>query len=737
MSSNENFRRRLLLNLCGSPGSEEPNGNGIGHVIDTAKCEATSMESNVVQRGRSQSRASAKLAENFQTTDTHQRNQRTRSSSRLLLVSLKSLLAEWGNSVDLNFKSNSGMTPLHLARDAEVTKLLLKYGANASITCESMGNTPLLHFLSSQDPDFSIIYALIESIQSQEPRISIARKSKGSSHSSSSRQALSPANTPNKLGITPLHYIISRLKDLEGKESTEPLRANLKRSFELLLKQPSCDVHQLDNDHKTPLLRACEDQNKWAIKLLVDHGAHIDLPAAAAATASPLQVLLHAGDIHSSLLLIEKGVSLEDSGSDSIFHLICSLGSHTFFTSAVGQALRNRSVRQLFSTLNSSRETLLFAVCRSTSGSLEEREAILSELLTSGAIDVNAVNGEGLSAFHVALQYSQPSLATLMIEYGATGRPVSSLIPATNQLKLPSLHFACRQGWQQLVIALATNPTVDPQISFSLRDSTSSRTPIAYACVGGHRDLISTLITSRLIGVDDEIDDIGNTLLHYACICIDIQLTANLVLAGANMEKSNHVDVKPLEYFGALTNQNILAKLQVHLEMVKSVGRQLRGESLSLSQVLVNSLAVVGTENTVTTTLIRNGSPVPTSHVDTNTNKIPSPLSDELSHATNDIINQLHTEVPSPAVDLDRELLTPQSSIPEAGKTPTDIVAMSSGNDSSHCDGSPSSQQPPSNNGHDEALAVLSRDPSFFRYIANDEDILLARSKNNLRSVAI
>lgn len=142
------------------------------------------------------------------------------------------LLLENGSRLHLNRMDNEGWAPLHHARDAEVTKLLIDHGAHVSIRSESelySGATPL-HEAARLDMG-GVAAALLDNG--------------------------ADVNARNQAGETPLHRAA-------WSGYTDVLR---------LLLAKNADINAVDKTGTTPLRRAMLSRHEVVERILREHGA--------------------------------------------------------------------------------------------------------------------------------------------------------------------------------------------------------------------------------------------------------------------------------------------------------------------------------------------------------------------------------------------------------------------------------------------------------------------------------
>ena len=150
------------------------------------------------------------------------------------------------------------------------------------------------------------------------------------------------------------------------------------------------------------------------------------------------------------------------------------------------------------------------------------------ELLQGGA-DVNAAQGDGMTALHWTAEHGDPELAQILLYAGADLQPVTRLGDYT------PLHLASRGGRAD-VITLLLEAGADPEVV----TTTGSATPLHLAAISGSIESVSVLLDAGA-AVDPRESAWGQTPLMFAASSGRTDVVRELLAEGANAALTTRV----------------------------------------------------------------------------------------------------------------------------------------------------------------------------------------------------
>ena len=150
------------------------------------------------------------------------------------------------------------------------------------------------------------------------------------------------------------------------------------------------------------------------------------------------------------------------------------------------------------------------------------------ELLQGGA-DVNAAQGDGMTASHWAAELGDPDLTQMLLYAGADLQPVTRLGGYT------PLHLASRNGRSD-VISLLLDAGADPGVV----TSTGSATPLHLAAISGSVESVGVLLDAGA-EVDPRESAWGQTPLMFAAAAGRTDVVRKLLAQGANASLTTRV----------------------------------------------------------------------------------------------------------------------------------------------------------------------------------------------------
>ncbi|MEK6237918.1 MAG: ankyrin repeat domain-containing protein [Planctomycetales bacterium] len=324
------------------------------------------------------------------------------------------------------------------------------------------------------------------------------------------------ADAPNKDGLTPL-YLAAR-------------RGHLKVAEHLI--EQKAGVNLLASGDG-PLHVAAEENQAEMIRLLLKHGAEIDLRNAAKDT--PLHMACWEGAAESAVLLLKNKADLEaaDENDDRPLHLACA-GGHEETVKALLAAGAKIDVvnRQGYTPLH----------LPAKNGSVPVIKALLA---TKIPVDAKAANG--FTALHAAASSGQAEAVALLL-------PRSDPNLLTNQGMTP-LYLAAFLGLDRVVEVLLTDNRVD----VAAADADQS-TPLHAAANGG-----SAEVTQRLLDRKAKVnatDKAGDSPLHVAAARGRVAVARVLLKNGADPQLKAKDGKTSLDRAQAFAQDKIISLLE-------------------------------------------------------------------------------------------------------------------------------------------------------------------------------
>jgi len=167
----------------------------------------------------------------------------------------------------------------------------------------------------------------------------------------------------------------------------------------------------------------------------------------------------------------------------------------------------------------------------------------LIKLLLENGVDVLRTDKFGCSAFHYACLLGRTRMCKVFLSMREDMDPNKS-----NESGYAPAHLACYNGCVRVVKCLLTakDSSGIASVDFNLMDK-MGMTPLMYACLNGHKDIVDMLLAEHLRCDVSLVDKEGNSLLHLIVAennkhLISTILRANPVL----INKTNHEQFTPL-----------------------------------------------------------------------------------------------------------------------------------------------------------------------------------------------
>jgi ankyrin repeat protein len=172
---------------------------------------------------------------------------------------------------DINAKNGEGQTPLHMAMDSEVARLLLESGAHVDAQDEE-GQTPL--HLAIMDDDSQLLLDHGANINATDCEgctplhMAMPRRSYG--YAAFLLRSGADSSIVNAIGQTPLHILAQDTGDYE-------MWWAVREPLEETASWPDAFLDARDTDEKSAMYYAVLNANVALVEFLIDHGAEVDL----------------------------------------------------------------------------------------------------------------------------------------------------------------------------------------------------------------------------------------------------------------------------------------------------------------------------------------------------------------------------------------------------------------------------------------------------------------------------
>jgi ankyrin repeat protein len=392
---------------------------------------------------------------------------------------------------DVSATNNEGFTPLHLARNLEMTRTLLDNGAMVDV--QRHNGSTALHSASTWGLT-AIVDLLLDSGATVD-----ARNKSGftlhlacwAGHTGVAKRLIAggASLTASCTGSAPLHIacILSRNEVVE-----------------LLIHDGAC-IDEIWTDSTRPIHWAAKEGQYETVKLLLDSGAKIEemdnygnLPLHLACYKDQTEVIK---------LLIGAGADIEALDTNGFTPLAVSC----FYGSLDAMDLLMAAGSELSRIIDSHGETLL-------NSALAQGYTKIISLLVDKGVSLTEPDKDGFQAMIYAAAYGRTELIELFVEKGAS-------ILVTDKNGWNPLHHACRHGYLEIVKIL-----LDSGSDLMSRDN-SGLTCLHHACCGESLELVRFLLEKGIKVWDRAVD--GPTPLYCAATEGSIEIVEFLIAKGA------------------------------------------------------------------------------------------------------------------------------------------------------------------------------------------------------------
>jgi len=536
-------------------------------------------------------------------------------------------------------------TALHRAAcfgSVAIAKLLVKHGADVKAK-DRHGRTPLFDSIQAENGDLVAHPIRGQQEPSAEGGFRAVRElmlGEGAE-----------VDTQDDQGRTPLHYaaecgypevvrtLLSRGADVNARDNQgqTPLLLCRNRVFDTsriaevnhldtakLLVTHGADVNAKDNGGDTALTLALKDDDPNLAQVLIDQGANVNV--AIDSGRMPLHLALDESNEEMALLLIDKGASIHAPvrkyGFDSLhgstpLHLAAHAGcirvvSKLIEKGADVNAVNDSGRTPLHVAIEWSNEDIALlliakgadihaSIGRTTSAwlmgatplHLTAREGciqVAAKLIEKG-VNVNAVNGNGATTAHLAIEYNCPGLLELLLRNGAnihledkagdtllraaarryrTDPDVISSLISRGATMTPTIRSLLDHGKTQLQLAVEANdiPQIaaltkqeyfKEQIHLRCHRLPNSPSPLATAVSKGYTQTARLLIQH---GANvNETDSAEQSLLFHAARANNTGIAQALIDGGANVNQGDMFEETPLHQAAWLGHKEMVQLL--------------------------------------------------------------------------------------------------------------------------------------------------------------------------------
>ncbi|KXJ74392.1 hypothetical protein RP20_CCG013771 [Aedes albopictus] len=390
------------------------------------------------------------------------------------------------HNADVNAKSNSKLTALHLAAQygfLEIADVLLQTNKCNGNAQDEYGRTAL-HFAVNFN-HIQIVRLLMN-------------------HSADLKLDLNAADSGDN---TALHLAVLR---------------NHTEVAKLLIGNPSVDINARNEDSIVPLHLAAEHGNSVIVELLVTRKASIDVLNSKKYT--PLQKAAEKGHTNIVKILVANGANIKYTGKDTPLALAASSGNlETFEYLLVLVSAAEEDNAQI------QQDVLWKAVGL-------DRVEIVRKLLDGYSVDVNDATGWGSTPLHDSASRGYTDVVRTLLDHGA-------VIDSRDSDNMTPLMKACNAGHEAIVKILldkSANPNAQAFCQF---------TALHYATYSGHLGVVELLLDggAEVNAIDDKQRTplhLAATGSHEEIVKLLLLRSANQNLQDSNQDTPLHLAIR-------------------------------------------------------------------------------------------------------------------------------------------------------------------------------------------------
>ncbi|XP_052076520.1 uncharacterized protein LOC127714493 isoform X3 [Mytilus californianus] len=381
-----------------------------------------------------------------------------------------------------NWKTNSdGFTVLHVLSSlgyGDYVALFMKFDKGMIHKTDAKGNTPL--HLASMNGHLNIVKLLVEN---------------GRNVHLLNNDRLSPFFYACENDLIPVvNYLINLEDDFVKINETYMMR-----------------------EHKSVLHIACQKGSTELIKILLDHGATVDIQDKGGLT--PLHLTCLNGQHDTASLLLKAGANvnrLDNLGMTPVYYACTGNYKNIVELLIQNKANINKS--------SSNGSTPLHAAC--------EKESIdIVDILLKKGSKVDAQEKSGETPLHIACRNGNEQIVKLLIDSSAS-------VDSKTKDKMRPFHEACKNGHLNVVdILLKKNVKYD-------KKNKDGRTGLFFSCENGYNDIVKIILNRKAdLNLTDKD---GVTALHAACINNHQDVVNTLLEKKANVNLADVCGETPL-----------------------------------------------------------------------------------------------------------------------------------------------------------------------------------------------
>ena len=302
------------------------------------------------------------------------------------------------------------------------------------------------------------------------------------------------------------------------------------------------DINTSGGSFGSPLQAAAYSGHTDSVRLLLDHGADVDLLNLKSGYGNALQAAAARGHQDVVNMLLDHGANANLSGGYMDNCIIAASASPAL---NVHEATACRIIERLIKAgaeIESANERGLIALHEAA----RTDSSVIVEMLLKNGADINASNNEGITALHIATGYGYEQVVRLLLEYRAVPNSPGEV------------------GWTPLIGAASLGHSSIVELLHDRGIDTDAhdyepRRPLHRAANSGNAD-ISTMLLSPGASVSQS-DKHGHTALHMAAWIGHSTFVKDLLDAGADVSQANEYGNTALHlaaWYGQLTSVKVI-----------------------------------------------------------------------------------------------------------------------------------------------------------------------------------